>query len=103
MEISNYYEHGEVGITLRPLTIKESVIQNIKYILICIKEQNPLARDLGLSDIIDSKGIYKNGYEDKIIKAIELYEDRFRVTEVVMKYQEQGKWLITVRGDIVVN
>lgn len=100
MEITT--EHIGVDIKLRPASIDEDVMQNVRYILICIKEKNPLARDLGLDGITDTKGTNGNGYEAKVIEAIEKYEPRFKVNEVIMKYDDKGKWCVKVRGDIVV-
>lgn len=100
MEITT--EHKGVNINFRPASIDEDVMQNIRYILICIKEKNPLARDLGLDGIIDTKGTNGNGYESKIIEAIEKYEPRFKVNEVVIKYDDEGRWSVKIRGDIVV-
>ena len=100
MEIDSI--HGEVNTNFRPLSIEEDVFQNVKYILVSMKNKAPLARDLGVENIIDKPGNLNNsGYETKIIEALEKWEPRFRVNEVIMKYDDQGRWLATVRGDIV--
>ncbi len=99
MEVSTL--HGETDIILRPASIEEEVMQNVRYLLVCIREKNPLARGMGIDEIIDSPGIQSSGYEAKVIEVIEKWEPRFRVTEVLISYDEQGRWLASVRGELV--
>jgi len=80
----------------------EEILQNIRVILDTPKGSLPLDRDFGVDwSIVDSPTPFAiQKLKAKIVRAIEKYEPRVKVTKITSNFNEDGQVFFFIEGEI---
>lgn len=89
-------------INFAPSTLQEKVIQNVKTLLTTMKYTVPLDRNIGLkADALDEPmPVAMAKLSSDIIEAINQYEPRAKIKQVLFNGDGDGKLIPTVRIEL---